>query len=261
MRDLAFASRAVPARQLAAERNPSVAERVVVFPVAAGEVARRTVAYAQRGNLGNTVVGQRIADACRREGKGDPAADAVATEACLQREPMDELTVTVLPLATLFPTGLSNVLLIKLDTQGYECKVLDGARALLASATRLRGIVTEVAPRWLFRHCCKPLQLLARLHALPGWEVACDHGRRVPRGGSERTCVGRRPADGPPKLVNKPTSGSRRRNRTTAKLTTARSTLGLPYESVVEKPATTRLERARAWAEECQRHAQAGGGA
>ncbi len=217
--------------RLAADRNPSIAGRVVVYPLAAGEAARQAVAHVKWGNLGNTVIGAI-------ESQRPPAHDSTWREAH---------NVTVLPLATLFPRGLGQTILVKLDAQGSESHVMDGARALWAAAPRLRGIVTEVAPRWLAQHCVKPLRLLEQLRAVrPGWEVACDHGtRRLSSSGSERTCVGRAPADGPPKR-------SLRRNRTRTKHTTARSILGLPYERLVPKPTAARWRAAAGWAARCQ---------
>ena len=49
--------------RLLAQRDARVASRVVVFPLGVGDVAARLRAFAQRGNLGNTVVG--VADACK----------------------------------------------------------------------------------------------------------------------------------------------------------------------------------------------------
>ena len=81
--------------------------------------------------------------------------------------------VTVVPLADLFPLGLGDVRAIKLDVQGFECKVLDGLWPLLllsggakGFSSRLQLVATEIAEDHLAAQCCRPLWLLHALRSI-----------------------------------------------------------------------------------------------
>ena len=166
--------------RLAAQRDPSVAERVVVFPVAAGDAPSRLRAYAQRGNLGNTVIGLPITDACGGTGtKGK----------CARKEMFELPPVDVQPLDNIFPEGIGDVRVMKLDTQGFECRVLEGAKRVMSSSSRLEVVAVEVADRWLYKQCCRPVWLLHLLQVSMNWTVSCSGGAaRL----SEYNCFGRR---------------------------------------------------------------------
>ena len=223
-------------RQLA-EKRPDVLHRVVVFPIAVGDPAvsldelTTATLYSERGNLGNTVVGASVVDGVderRRcvsptmqpppraagaasKDKGDLTPRSAETQAprhishktprCGRMRRHAE--VPLVRLDDVFPLGLGDVRLIKLDVQGSECAVLQGARATLSqprrtySSHRLSGIVSEVASGWLRAQCCGRRWLTHLLHvdsrrvgdgAVEPWAVSCTR-RNGP--GGEATCVSR----------------------------------------------------------------------
>ena len=67
---------------------------------------------------------------------------------------------TQLPLDAIFPNGLGQTRLLKLDVQGAECAVLAGGARALGRSPRLSAIATEVASGWLDAQCCGKRYLL-----------------------------------------------------------------------------------------------------
>ena len=159
--------------RLAAQLHPEISTRVVVFPIGAGNVPlEHAQLYTERGNLGNTVVGTRHADACN-----------TLDQACLRRVTRAAQTTTILPLDNVFPEGLGCARLMKLDVQGFECKVMAGAKRVLRTS-RLRAVVAEVTPAALSAQCCSAAYLKEQLQVQPDWNVSCT---------SHEVCLGRGP--------------------------------------------------------------------
>lgn len=110
-------------------RNPELMERVTVFPAAVGDRFAMADIYTQPGNRGNSVIGSPV------EASGDTAV---------------KIHIRTLD-SSLWPDRSQpppDVRLMKLDAQGYEVHILQGARALL-EARAIRHIKTEVASAWL----------------------------------------------------------------------------------------------------------------
>ena len=160
--------------KLLAARHPRLADRVVVLPVAAGAAEAQLPLYVERGNLGNTMVGDTaFTERCRRR-------DARCKAGLMRRLAAN---ATVVPLDGLFPSGLGQTRLIKLDTQGSECAVLDGAARAIGRSPRVSAIATEVASGWLDAQCCGKRYLLHLLRsqrvqwlswgADRPWKVSC----------------------------------------------------------------------------------------
>jgi hypothetical protein len=146
---------------------------VVVIPIGAGNVRLDYAQlYTERGNLGNTVVGMRHADACN-------ALD----QACLRRVTRAAQVTTILPLDDVFPDGFGCARLMKLDVQGFECRVMAGAKRALRTS-RLRAVVAEVTPAALSAQCCSAAYLKEQLQVQPDWNVSCT---------SHEICLGRGP--------------------------------------------------------------------
>ena len=82
----------------------------------------------------------------------------------------------------IFPDGLGATRLVKLDTQGFECKIMQGARRALGSSRSVQAIVAEVSPV-LHAHCCFQSHLIGRMRLDEGWEVGCT---------PHLTCISRR---------------------------------------------------------------------
>ena len=110
---------------------------------------------------------------------------------CLRSEMALLGPVSVEPLDAVFPAGLGDVRLIKLDTQGYECNALEGARQSIALSPRLDIIVSEVASEWLYKQCCRPVWLVHLMRISRSWTVTCD-GAKL--GKPDYTCIARRRA-------------------------------------------------------------------
>ena len=186
-----------------ATRRPEMARRVIVLPVGFGDTPEHTAPlFIERTNLGNSVVGSGMA-----------AAGAVP------------INVTILPLDSVFPRGTGGVRLLKVDAQGFECRVLRGAAAALAGTVafealgittpppphRLQVAVVEMASKWLHAQCCRPNWLMHMLRSIgrPAaideagprgppllapfgaqhgpWNVSCLHA-----GSQENTCIARK---------------------------------------------------------------------
>ena len=159
--------------RLAAAQQPDIQSRVIVFPIGVGNVAlEHAQLYTERGNLGNTVVGIRHADACN-------ARD----HACLSRTMRATHETTILPLDSVFPHGLGCARLMKLDVQGFECKVLAGAQRALRTS-QLRAVAAETTNTVLGAQCCSGAYLRHQLRVQPGWNVSCT---------SNDLCLGRGP--------------------------------------------------------------------
>jgi FkbM family methyltransferase len=138
--------------------NPSMADRMRVFPAAVGsEYAVHTI-YTEDKNAGNSVL--------------DAAIDA---------NPKNAVNVTVVRLDdVLWPDRTKpapRIRLIKLDAQGYEEHVLDGAHSLLMA--KAVGIIkTEIAPKWLRGQGSSPAKLCAKLRSY-GFELKLENGKIV----------------------------------------------------------------------------------
>lgn len=85
---------------------------------------------------------------------------------------------------------MGQVRLVKLDTQGYECRALEGARNALNRSSRLQVVASEVADTWLYQQCCRPTWLHHLLRVGTRWAVTCT-GSRNAKVRSEYTCLGR----------------------------------------------------------------------
>lgn len=166
--------------KLLVERNASLADRVLVFPVGVGETWSRSPIFVEPGNQGNAVMRRPFVTGCL--GKADER------EACIARRMQMGGHVAVVPLDGIFPRGLGSVGLLKIDTQGFECNVLRGARIALSRSHNLMAVVAEVATSWLNAQCCGRTMLYELLRtARPAWGVSCT--KRV---GSDSNCVGYR---------------------------------------------------------------------
>ena len=93
--------------RLAAKREPSIADRVVVLPFGAGDVANSSVPlFTQANNSGNSVLGRAFTADCSRD-----------DVTCWRRNMHRGGTVSILPLDQVFPRGLGGVRLLKLDAR------------------------------------------------------------------------------------------------------------------------------------------------
>ena len=138
--------------QFLCARYPEMASRVVVFPVAAGEQPGVARVLGQRGNLGNTVLGSVAAIAPKPK----------------HETWLAEQSAHVVPLDDLFPNGFGRVRHLKVDVQGFECKVVRGMWRAISRSPALQTVVVEVAALWLKAQCCHSVWLLHMLRHLGG---------------------------------------------------------------------------------------------
>jgi FkbM family methyltransferase len=122
----------------AAAARASLLQRVVVLPVGIGDSAMRSVIVSEAGNLGNS----RIASSAQ-----DRPVQTVPSQ-----------TVDVYPLDTLFPEVplTMPVYLMKLDIQGFECRALRGASALLLSGG-VHRVAAETSKMLKQQKCSAPM--------------------------------------------------------------------------------------------------------
>ena len=149
-----------------ASAHESVTHRVVVYPVGAGETALRTKMVNEKGNFGNSML---------TAGQAHPNASVP--------------TVDVYPLDALFPEVplAMPVRLMKLDVQGFECKALLGAMAMLVSGT-VHTVMAETS-KLLRQHKCSAPKMRELLR-LVGFSIVQTGGSGVATG-SEVVTVAR----------------------------------------------------------------------
>ena len=155
-----------------ARRRPDVAHRVVLFPLAVGDAPLRSQMLVPRGNLGNTMLATR--------------ASSIPTNLLKSLQGSRRLEAIVLPLERLFPAGFGATRLVKVDTQGFECKVLQGSmRTLRHARSRMEVLAVEDARQHLAAHCCTPTVLTHLMRAIG--EPAAVEGSTSTLGDSKAT--------------------------------------------------------------------------
>jgi FkbM family methyltransferase len=120
-------------------------DRVSLFPIALGSEKGGSTINAALGNMGNAVVGSQIKDG--------PAQQF--------REP---IPIRIERLDSILNTNNPgwNVPVMKIDAQGFECRIMDGMGAVPA---RIRAIGTEIAQKWLVGQGCSDVGYLDKLRA------------------------------------------------------------------------------------------------
>lgn len=150
--------------QLAAER-PEMRARCTLFPLAAGDSNSSQLLHPAIGNAGHSVLGSQPTLYAYR---GFGAAESVLVRT-LDRVVWPSLGPSTDPYSGQYPWSAEQgrvrprpIGLLKLDVEGFECKVLDGMRALLA-ARLVRTLKVEVFDYGLRAQGCTALELQARL--------------------------------------------------------------------------------------------------
>jgi len=122
-------------------------DRVSFFPMGLSHVSETGVIHVASRNRGNSVVNVAIKDF---------SSDKMEEPIPIVLDRLD----AVFSNATTKSSLLENLLLIKMDVQGYECNVIDGGLEMFRAA---KGIKTEVALRWLEGQGCSGEGLLQRI--------------------------------------------------------------------------------------------------
>lgn len=120
------------------------ASRVAVFPMGLGDLPERRTISVSQDNSGDARLGR--ADA------SEPVASSADAAA--------PLPIRVQPLDSLLPrvAGQAPIRLMKLDVQGFECKVIKGALQLLMAGT-VQTIIAELSEALLLQHECSAFRL------------------------------------------------------------------------------------------------------
>jgi FkbM family methyltransferase len=127
-------------------------DRVSLFPIALGSEKGGSTINAAKGNMGNAVVGTQIKDNTRPNQQFHKPIK-------IRIERLDSILDTNNP-------GW-NAPLLKIDAQGFECRIMDGMGAVL---DRIRAIGTEIAQAWLLGQGCSDAGYFDRLRAA-GFDV------------------------------------------------------------------------------------------
>lgn len=123
-----------------------VRERVAFFPIGIGSEAGEAAIYSEQNNKGHSVVNNKQHGDLDGEG-----IDATPTSIVLER--LD----AILPA---FEDGTKRFRLIKMDVEGFECRVMDSGRGIFANAGALK---TEAAVRWLEGQNCSVDELYGKI--------------------------------------------------------------------------------------------------
>ncbi len=117
--------------------EPELQRRVVLVPIALGDKHGSSTIYSAKNNMGNSVVGQVIKD-----------YDAQEFDESLQH------TIQVERLDSILSSEMvdTDITLLKLDTQGYECRILEGMGPEIARS--VQQVKFEYAQKWLEAQNC-----------------------------------------------------------------------------------------------------------
>ena len=131
--------------------SPSIVDRVVVYPMGLGEADAKRVSRMQSTNGGNSIIAEPGVS-LERAGIGAP------------REEVAPQPVIVRRLDAVFSPALANLIrVVKIDVQGYECRVLDGdGRGILSTA---HAVYAESSPAHLDVTGCSAVGLRERMEA------------------------------------------------------------------------------------------------
>lgn len=179
---------------MAALQNPALASRVAVLTLAAGDASIRGAGFrTPHGNAGNSQMvtppspplprpaakgatatnGRAAASAHRGLSPGaHPASRPASQKVAACRGSCTVQRVAVEPLDQIFPgRALRSVRLLKVDTEGFECSVLRGARQLLRSG-EVQRITAEVNSGMLLRAGCDETRLHRELWSSGAYNVS-----------------------------------------------------------------------------------------
>ena len=143
-------------RSSIAALDKSYQDRVVIVPIGLGAESASNTIFAASGNMGNSVIGKVIKDHPRQEFNED-----------------NQFTIRVERLDSII-SNYPDISLIKMDAQGFECKVLDGISQDLANA--IKKVKFEVALKHLRQQGCK--DLFAKFRNL-GFGLTLEGGRKL----------------------------------------------------------------------------------
>jgi FkbM family methyltransferase len=141
-------------KQTISKLNFTLQDRVRLVPVGLGHEQASTTIYAAGNNMGNSIVGMIVKDNRKQE----------FGESLQFKVPIERLDSIV--------KSDTNVKLMKMDAQGYECNIMEGMGQALASG--IETLKFEWAPKHLNAQKCTTL--LDRMRAY-GFDIYRDVGK------------------------------------------------------------------------------------
>jgi FkbM family methyltransferase len=122
-------------------------DRVSLFPIALGSEKGSSTINAAKGNMGNAVVGTQIKDTP-------------------EQQFLEPIPIRVERLDSILNTNNQgwNVPVMKVDAQGFECRIMDGMGAVL-DCDRITAIGTEISHSHLVGQGCSDVVYLDKLRA------------------------------------------------------------------------------------------------
>lgn len=118
--------------------DPVYQRRVLLVPLALGNKTEETTIYAAYNNMGNSVVGKFVEDYVNQS-----APDAFQFKIRVER------------LDSILDSNRLHIPLMKMDAQGYECKIMEGIGEQLAN--QIDNVKFEYARNCLKAHGCTDL--------------------------------------------------------------------------------------------------------
>jgi len=137
--------------QTISRMEKSYQERIVIVPVALGDEKGSNKMYAASNNMGNSVVGKVIKDFHKQQFSQNDVFD-------IHVERLDDI---------LEPAG-PDIGLVKMDAQGYECRIVQGFGNKIAA--KMKHIHFEIAPKWQKQQGCFDLCQRLRDYGFEIWK-------------------------------------------------------------------------------------------
>ena len=138
--------------------NPLLASRVAVFPIAVGDENKPDSIFVAKGNAGNSVVHQTVRDHA-------------------SQDMSLSYPIVVRTLDSVLSTGTHSwsISIMKVDVQGFECRVLSGLKSIAMEGT-ISTMSIELANGWLLPQGCSARHALEQMRALgfqlnPQWST------------------------------------------------------------------------------------------
>eukprot|EP00553_Chaetoceros_curvisetus_P004437 CAMPEP_0204612454 /NCGR_PEP_ID=MMETSP0717-20131115/540_1 /ASSEMBLY_ACC=CAM_ASM_000666 /TAXON_ID=230516 /ORGANISM="Chaetoceros curvisetus" /LENGTH=187 /DNA_ID=CAMNT_0051624545 /DNA_START=542 /DNA_END=1105 /DNA_ORIENTATION=- len=131
-------------------------DRVVIVPVALGGESAENIIYAAEGNMGNSNIGMIVRDNRKQ---------------VFQKE--EQHTIRVERLDSIISSEYSDIAVMKLDAEGFECHILEGIGQDLAN--KLQKVKFEVDQNHLGKQKCT--DLLTRFRD-KGFDIKTDDEKK-----------------------------------------------------------------------------------
>ncbi len=124
--------------QTIAKLEPELQKRVIIVPIALGDAQGSSTIYSANNNMGNSVIGQIVKDYDAQTFDEDK-------KQTIQIERLDFVFNDIVK-------DRIDIQLLKLDAQGYECRILAGMSDAIGSS--IQQVKFEYAQKWIKAQNC-----------------------------------------------------------------------------------------------------------